>query len=67
VLALDGHRRKSFAAEGFGDERIGQAAPAAEYGFSGAQPASKCECGDGHACAAFLAGDMFAAALIVPP
>ena len=52
VLTFDRHRRKAFAAERFGNQRIGQAAPAAEYGFSGAQPAGEGERGYGHDAAA---------------
>ena len=48
VLTLDRYRRKAFAAERFGNQRVGQAAPAAEDCFSGAQPAGEGECGYGH-------------------
>ena len=39
VLTFQRDRWKSFATDGFCKDRIGQAAPAAEHGFSGAQPA----------------------------
>ena len=38
VLAFDRDRGKSVARQRFGNERIGQAAPAGEHGFAGVQP-----------------------------
>ena len=48
VLAVERHCGKAVAAERFGDERIGQAAPAGEHRFAGAQPIGESEGGNGH-------------------
>ena len=56
VLRLQHHRREAFARQRFADDRIGQAAPAAENGFAGAQRAGESEGWNSHSVHATLAG-----------
>ena len=48
MLRLEHHRREAFARQRLAHDRIGQAAPAAEHSFAGAQRAGEGEGWNGH-------------------